>query len=95
MRGLSQGDLASKAGLPSTSISHFESGTRKPSFDNLRRLASALDVTADYLMGRVDEPEQTGETDPLYRNVKNLSAADRELALDFMQMLSERSKKKT
>lgn len=94
LRGLSQGELAARAGLPPTSISHFESGTRKPSFDNLRRLANTLEVTADYLLGRVDEPDQTGHADPLYRDVAKLSAADRELAMDFMRMLSARGKKK-
>ena len=38
-----------------SAISHFETGTRKPSFDNLRRLADALDVTTDYLLGRVKD----------------------------------------
>lgn len=95
MRCLSQSELAAKAGLPPTSISHFESGTRKPSFDNLRRLAIALEITADYLMGSVDDTEQVTDSDPLYRDVKKLSAADRELTRDFVQMLSKRSNKKS
>jgi transcriptional regulator with XRE-family HTH domain len=33
-----------------------ESGARKPSFENLRRVADKLDVSVDYLMGRVGEP---------------------------------------
>lgn len=38
-------------------ISHFETGTRRPSFDNLVRLVNALDVSADYLLGRTDAME--------------------------------------
>jgi transcriptional regulator with XRE-family HTH domain len=30
---------------------HFEAGRRKPSFDNVRALAKALKVSADYLLG--------------------------------------------
>ena len=42
---LSQEELAREAKLPLGTISHFESGSRKPSFDNLRRLADALGIT--------------------------------------------------
>ena len=63
LRAWSQGDLGQKAGMPGSSIAHFETGARKPSFDSLRRLANALEVTTDYLLGRVDEPglSQAGE----------------------------------
>src|SRR5258705_3782374 len=44
-RGLTQGELAQKAGLQPSAVSHFETGVRKPSFDNLRLLADTLDVT--------------------------------------------------
>jgi transcriptional regulator with XRE-family HTH domain len=90
LRELSQGELAAKAGLPAASISHFESGGRKPSFANLRRLAGVLDVTTDYLLGRVDSPEMGRAADPLYRNFERLNDADRQLADDFMNMLASR-----
>ena len=93
MRGLDQSALAEKSGLPPSSISHFETGSRKPSFENLRRLANALEVTTDYLLGRVDDPEAYANADPLYRDFKNLSSADRELAHSFMKMLSDRKKR--
>ena len=51
-RELSQEGLAKRANLQPSAISHFETGTRKPSFDNLRRLADALEVTTDFLLGR-------------------------------------------
>jgi transcriptional regulator with XRE-family HTH domain len=57
MRGLSQCDLAAKTGLKQVAISFFETGRRLPSLGNLKRLADALEVTADYLMGRSDFPE--------------------------------------
>src|SRR5262245_26970266 len=80
IRELDQSRLAERAGLPSSSISHFEAGSRKPSFENLRRLANALEVSTDFLLGRVDEPEANAQVDPLYRHVQNLSAEDRDLA---------------
>ena len=34
-----------------SAIAHFEAGRRKPSFDNVRALAKALKVSADFLLG--------------------------------------------
>jgi transcriptional regulator with XRE-family HTH domain len=92
VRGLSQSELAAKAGLPASSISHFEAGSRKPSFDNLRRLAMALEASTDYLLGRVDDLTQTTEADPLYRDLKNLSESDRQAAKAFLKHLAQTKK---
>lgn len=94
LRQWSQSDLAGRAGLPPSSIAHFETGSRKPSFDTLRRLANALEVTTDYLLGRVDEPSLAEAGDPLFRDVGKLAGRDRELAKDFLKMLAERNQSK-
>jgi transcriptional regulator with XRE-family HTH domain len=94
LRGWSQSDLGVRAGLPSSSVAHFEIGSRKPSFDTLRRLANALEVTTDYLLGRVDDPGLAEAADPLFRDVGKLSGRDRELARDFLEMLSKRKSDK-
>ena len=62
IRDLTQSELSTRSGLQPSAISHFEAGTRKPSFENLRRLATALEVTTDYLLGRVDDPISVGKT---------------------------------
>lgn len=88
LRGMNQGQLAAKAGLPPASVSHFESGPRKPSFDNLKALAAALDVTTDYLLGRSDTPDASAETvGRLHRDLHKLSSQDLELAKDFVDLL--------
>jgi transcriptional regulator with XRE-family HTH domain len=94
MRGYKQEKLADRAGMPATTIAHFEAGTRKPSFDSLRKLAIALEITTDYLLGRVDDPELAQAGDPLFRDVARLSGNDRDIAKDFLKMLAERSSKK-
>lgn len=94
-RNLSQDELAKRAGLQATAVSHFETGTRKPSFDNLRRLADALETTVDYLMGRTNEPESVvTEGDQLFRDFQNLTAEEREFARDFMASLAKKSKER-
>jgi len=94
MRGYKQEQLAERAKMPATTVAHFEAGTRKPSFDSLRKLAVALEITTDYLLGRVDDPELAQAGDPLFRDVAKLSGHDREIAKDFLKMLAERSSTK-
>lgn len=84
-RGLTQAELGKEAGLPSTTLSHFESGSRKPSFDNLRRLTRVLGVSTDYLMGLVDTPEATGAASRIARHLQNATE-------DEIQMLEEVAK---
>ena len=96
LRKLTQSQLGEKAKLPSTSISHFENeeGTRKPSFDNLRSLSKALDVTTDYLLGRTDDPHGGGLDEQLYRDVKSLTEADKQIAEGLIKQMMERNRPK-
>ncbi len=50
-REMSQAELAEKAGLVPSWISHFEAGRRLPSLEVFRKLCIALGVTADSLLG--------------------------------------------
>jgi transcriptional regulator with XRE-family HTH domain len=94
LRQWSQSDLATRAGMPPSSIAHFETGKRKPSFDTLKRLANALEVTTDYLLGRVETPGLAEAGDPLYRDVGKLTGRDREIAKDFLEMLARNQAKR-
>ena len=89
-RGLSQGDLAKRAGLQASAISHFETGTRRPSFDNLRRLADALAITTDYLLGRVKDFADVAGADELHRHYNRLTSDDRDVAKKMMELLAEK-----
>jgi len=52
--------LSQASGVDRTAISHFERGARDPSVDTLRKLAIALDVTADYLLGLTEDTRRIG-----------------------------------
>ena len=94
-RNLSQSELARRAELQASAVSHFETGTRKPSFDNLKRLADALRVTTDYLLDRTDLMDASAATvDKLHRHYSGLSAEYQEMADDFIQMLAEKAEQK-
>lgn len=86
MRELTQVQLAEKARVPSGTISHFENGVRKPSFDNLVKLAEALAVSTDYLLGREADPAAAGEEiAALFRDISKGSDADREFIRDIVE----------
>lgn len=90
-RGLNQAELAKRAGLQGSAISHFETGGRKPSFDNLRRLADALEVTTDYLLGRVSDFSALSGADKLHRHYDRLSSEDRDTADRILGILAKKS----
>jgi transcriptional regulator with XRE-family HTH domain len=49
LRGLTQGELGAKVGLPANRIQKYESGVRNPKEGMLKLLADALDVDAGFL----------------------------------------------
>lgn len=51
-RGITRSGLASRTGLHATAIAHFVSGRRKPSVDNLRKIADGVGCSVDELLGR-------------------------------------------
>ena len=90
---LSQADLAKKADFQVAAISHFETGQRKPSFDNLKRLATALNMSIDYLLGR-DIKDAGDIAEKLFRNFEKLSADDQQRIKDFAEFLAQKDKDK-
>lgn len=50
LRGMTQQELADRAGLEQSAIAKFEAGKREIRTDTLRRLCEALDVKIQYLI---------------------------------------------
>lgn len=90
-RGLSQTELAKRSGLQPAAVGHFEKDRRKPSFHNVRALAKALSVSADYLLGRADSME--GAT-TAFRGEENLSVSDREVIQMMINSMNSAKKDK-
>ena len=53
-RGLTQEEVAHRAGMHVTYLSGVERGVRNPSLRNIRRIAEALEVSAGYLFAFED-----------------------------------------
>ena len=53
IQGMTQAELAKRAGIPRTNITRFESGNYNPSLEMLVRIAAALGMTLQVqLMGK-------------------------------------------
>jgi transcriptional regulator with XRE-family HTH domain len=54
-RGLSQTELGDRVGLSKQQIYRYEQGRGEPDASTLTKLAKELEVSADYLLGLVDD----------------------------------------
>jgi len=73
LRGFTQADLGNRAGIAPASVSHFETGQRVPSLDSLVKLADALQVSVDVLLGRA-ELGTAAQLDPVFLRASQASA---------------------
>jgi len=88
-RGLSQADLAERTGLQPSAVSHFEMGRRVPSSSNLRKLADALSVTTDFLLGREQVATPAGPAaSQMFRNFAELAAIDQDRVAEYVKLLA-------
>ena len=96
LRGLSQSELAEKAKLPAVMISHFETGVRgNASADSLVKLANALKVSIDFLLGRSSDPApRGGPVEAVFRRLEGASAQTIDSVLAIADTLAEQDKKK-
>lgn len=53
---LRQKDLADKAGITEATLSRYENNLREPKGEIVSKLAKALNVSTDYLLGSTDNP---------------------------------------
>jgi len=53
-KNLTQKQLAELIGISERGIQNYEMGVRKPNFDIIIKLADALNISTDYLLGRTN-----------------------------------------
>lgn len=73
LRGLTQVQMGARSGLRAASISHFETGQRTPTLETLIKLADALDVNVDALLGRAPV-ESSAHVDPIFLQASKADA---------------------
>ena len=93
--GITQAELASRAGVTPAAISQIESGARIPMLPVLQQIAKALVVSLDYLAGQSDStdvssPAKGNEAQAFFREFQQLSMRDQELIKKNIEFLKNK-----
>ncbi len=79
-RGLSQRKVASDLQISQALLSHYENGAREPGLEFVCRACEYYGVSADYLLGRVDDEGDTASGALAMVRLRELAEELRELA---------------
>jgi len=100
-RRMNQKQLAEASGLTQATISRIESGdVTELRTHTFKRLAEALGVTVDYLIGKTEKisPSDIIESDPeakiIFRGYGKLDAEGKQQVKDFIKFLKKRQGKR-
>jgi transcriptional regulator with XRE-family HTH domain len=91
--GLSQAELGERLGIEGRAIYRYEKNQVDPSADTLAKLSQELRVTADYLLGLVDEPSEHLTEEALTPAERKLLAAFRRFDLETLMRTALESSK--
>ena len=86
-QGLSQRKAASELHISQALLSHYENGAREPGLEFVVRACDYYGVSADYLLGRTDEPGGAA----LRERLRSLSKELRSMA-DSVESIAEDGK---
>ncbi|MCL4492827.1 MAG: helix-turn-helix domain-containing protein [Thaumarchaeota archaeon] len=94
--GLSQKSLADLIDVSPSAVNQYEKGEKVPSTETLLKLAKALGVTTDYLLGASKEKDILidKEVSVAFRDFKGLTRKDRANIMDHIAFLKEKARKK-
>ena len=95
--GMSKARLASKAGLSRPTITYYENHQTTPTLQSLRKLANALGVTVDYLVGIEKDPKDSGDLKIrlLFKNIGELNEQEILLMEEMYDRIRKRNGKRT
>jgi transcriptional regulator with XRE-family HTH domain len=80
---LRQNELAKRLGISPTTLNGYFNDYREPDIDMLKRLASSLDTTVEYLIEETDDPNPPAEKEP------TISDEDKEVIEKFKKLSLE------
>ena len=92
---LTQVELASKLGIVQSSYADWERGKKKPTQDNLVKIAQVLNVSVDYLVGNSEEKaDELDNIELLFRmNSKGLTKEEKTIfKKELIEFMEERKK---
>jgi len=86
-KGIKQEELANHLKISRSAYSHYETGTRKMDPETLTKICMYLDISADYLLGHIDEPMKIHEMQ-FIRDLEN-GETDQELLEKYIFELGD------
>ena len=93
--GLTQVDVAEELGISQPAYASWERGTKKPTQDNLVKIAQILNVSVDYLVGNSEEKaDELDNIELLFRmNSKGLTDEEKDIfRKELIEFMEERKK---
>lgn len=93
--GLTQVEVANKLGISQPAYASWERGIKKPTQDNLVKIAQILNVSVDYLVGNSQETlDELDNIELLFRmNSKGLTEEEKEIfKKELIEFMEERKK---
>lgn len=93
--GLTQVGVAEKLGISQPAYASWERGVKKPTQDNLVKIAHTLNVSVDYLVGNSEEKtDELDNIELLFRmNSKGLSDEEKKVfKKELIEFMEERKK---
>ena len=103
LKGLSQKQLSEQLAahgltVRRETVTQWENGTRKPSYEIAQEIANFFEVSTDYLLGESDIPKTLDEQldgveFALYGEVKDMTEAQKRDVLNFIKFLKSQEEK--
>jgi transcriptional regulator with XRE-family HTH domain len=97
-KGYTQAQLAEIADVSRRVIVHYENYIKKPVFENVKKIAEALDVSMDELVGHVEAGKTKKTEDASYkimkkvRIIEKLPLRDQNAVFHFINSLAKKNK---
>ena len=92
---LTQVDVAEKLGISQPAYASWERGAKKPTQENLVKIAQVLNVSVDYLVGNTEnKSDELDNIELLFRmNSKGLTKKEKEIfKKELIEFMEERKK---
>lgn len=93
--GLTQVDVAGKLGISQQAYASWERGVKKPTQENLVKIAQVLNVSVDYLVGNSDERTDDLDNIELLFRMNSTGLTDEEKKVfkkELIEFMEERKK---
>lgn len=89
-----QVEVAEKLGISQPAYASWERGVKKPTQENLVKIAQVLNVSVDYLVGNLEESDELDNIELLFRmNSKGLTEEEKGIfKKELIEFMEERKK---